>query len=150
MIKQLTMAALVSAQLGIAASPAAAAELGRAEEQRIGTFGGVTVRVPLDGSPRDRPVRAGLTLAPTLATRGSDGSASTRIGEGVELGYRSDAPLAVSIAGRRLSVQDRDGEDEDGNVSTGETIALIGIGVVVLAVAAGTLWLVIATDDSSD
>ncbi len=150
MIKQLTMAALVSAQLGIAAAPAAAADLGRAEEQRMGTFGGLTVRVPLDGSRRDHPVRAGLTLAPTLATRGSDGSSTTRIGEGLEFGYRSDAPIGVSLAGRRLSAQQGEEEEDDGNVSTGETIALIGIGVVVLAVAAGTLWLVIATDDSSD
>jgi hypothetical protein len=152
MIKQLTMAALVSAQLGIAAAPAAAADLGRAEEQRIGTFGGVTVRVPLDGSRRVHPVRAGLTLAPTLAARGSDGSATTRIGEGLELGYRSDAAApGLSLAGRRLGAQQDEAEDEDeGNVSTVEKVALGAIGLVVLAAAAGTLWLVIATDDSSD
>ena len=149
MIKQLTMAALVSAQLGLAA-PAAAADLARAEEQRMGTFGGLTVRVPLDGSRRDHPVRAGLTLAPTLATRGSDGSATTRIGEGLEVGYRSDAPFAVSIAGRRLAAQEGEAEDDDGNVSTGETIVLVAIGVVVLAAAAGTIWLATTLDDSSD
>jgi hypothetical protein len=149
MIKQLTMAALVSAQLGISV-PAAAADLARAEEQRMGTFVGLTVRVPLDGSGRAPVVRAGLTVAPTLATRDSDGRATSRIGEGVELGYRSDAPFAVSIAGRRLSAQQGEAEDEDGDVSTGETIALIGIGVIVLAAAAGTIWLATTLDDSSD
>ncbi len=149
MIKQLTMAALVSAQLGLAA-PAAAADLARIEEQRMGTFGGLTVRVPLDASRRDHPVRAGLTVAPTLATRDSDGRSMTRIGEGLELGYRSDAPLGVSIAGRRLSAQQGEEQDEDGNVSTGETVVLVAIGVIVLAAAAGTIWLATTLDDSSD
>lgn len=150
MIKQLTLAALVSAQLGIAAAPAAAAELGRAEEQRIGTFGGVTVRVPLDGVRRDHPVRAGLTLAPALATTRSDGRSSTRIGEGLELGYRSDgAAIGLSLAGRRLGAQqDESREEDEGNVSTVEKVALGAIGLVVLAAAAGTLWLVLATDGS--
>ena len=149
MIKHLTMAALVSAQLGLAA-PAAAADLARTEAQSIGTFGGVTVRVPLDGGRRDRTVRAGLTVAPTLATRDSEGRATTRIGEGLELGYRSDAPFAVSIAGRRLGAQQDEADDDDGNVSTGETIVLVAIGVVVLAAAAGTIWLATTLDDSSD
>ena len=147
MIKQLTIAALLSAQLGVAAAPAAAAELARIEQQRMGAFGGVSLRVPLDSRSRDRQVRAGLALAPTLETRTVDGR-STRIGDGLEIGYRSDGPVAVSLAGRRLGAQD-DGEDEDGGLSTGE-IVLIGIGVVVVAAGVGTLLLVDALNDSSD
>ena len=101
-MKKLAMAALLSAQLATAVQPAFAADFATAQETQAGAFGGFRLRVPL-GGPRTERVRAGLAFAPTRQTRGSDGSSQSRIGEGLEFGYRSGRPLSFSLAGQDLN-----------------------------------------------
>jgi hypothetical protein len=148
--KTIALAAFLAAQTLPFAQPAAAADLNLAQEPRPGAFGGVRVRVPLDGHPRQRQVRAGLTIAPTLHSRSADGSVRMRIGEGLELGLRGREPVRLSIAGqdlRRLAAQQSgDEEDDDGGIPTGAWIA----GGIVLVALAGAAWLAIELDNSSD
>ena len=72
----LTMAALVAAQLLAAAQPARAAEFEPSAGQRMGAFGGVRVRLPLDGhSPTAgcgpvSPLRRRCTAGPWMENRG--------------------------------------------------------------------------------
>jgi hypothetical protein len=102
-MKRLMIIALVGAQLTIAAQPALAAELADRPEQEIGMFGGVRVRVPLDGNARQRPIRAGLALAPTVHSRGDSGEARMRMGEGLELGVADREPVRLTLAGTPVS-----------------------------------------------
>ena len=53
----------------------------------MGAFGGLRVRVPLGGDPRERQVRAGLAIAPTVQGGTIGGERRQRIGEGIEFGY---------------------------------------------------------------
>ena len=142
-MKGLTIAALIGAQVATA-QPALAADFAATQPERMGAFGGVRVRVPLGGNPHQRQIRAGLTVAPTLQGAGMEGERPLRIGEGVELGFRSGRSLSLSVAGmdvrdpRLGAAQD---EEEDGNdgVSTVGWIA-IGTGVVVLALGGFYWW----------
>jgi hypothetical protein len=124
------MITLLGAQLLAAAEPAMAAELAAHDEQRIGAFGGLRVRLPLGGRAGDRQLRAGLTLAPALHGRLANGESRLRIGEGLELGLRGRAPMRLSIAGqdvRRLAARET---GDDGGIPTG---ALIAGGIVLVA-----------------
>ena len=102
-MKMMTMAALVAAQLLAAAQPALAADLEPIAEQRPGAFGGLRVRLPLGGERRDRQLRAGLALAPTLHSRFASGESRLRIGEGA--GIRHSRARAASAVDRRAGRQ---------------------------------------------
>ncbi len=133
-MKKLMIAALLVGQLSMAATPAAGAELHRHAAPQMGAFGGVRVRLPLDGDPRHRQLRAGLTVAPAIHSRTADGETRLRIGEGLEFGVRGREPARLSLAGqpvRRLGVQSE--EDEDGGVPTWALVA----GAVVIVLGAG-------------
>jgi hypothetical protein len=150
-MRTVTVAALLAAQLASAGGPAVAADFAATPEQRAGVFAGLGLRVPLDGARQQRQVRAGLAFAPTLHSRSGDGAVRMRIGEGLEFGYRSGRPLAVSLAGRDLG-RYRLGAAEEGRrggLSAGK-IALIVGGVLVLAIGVTTIVLVDEINDSSD
>ena len=148
-MKFLTIAAFVAAQIIPNAAPAFAAEFAQAQEQKAGVFGGVRVRVPLDGHRRNEGVRAGLTLAPTLHSRSQDGETRLRMGEGIELGVSEREQLRLAIAGqdvRRLAGAAQDApeseeEDDDDDFTWGHAALILG-GVIVVAV--GALYLVVS------
>jgi hypothetical protein len=137
----LTIAAIVAGQFAAAATPAHAADLAAGEPARVGAFGGLRISVPLDGAHRERPVRAGLTLAPTTIGRTAGGEVRTRVGEGLALDFAGRRPVTVSLAGTRLdrlgAAQDADDED-GGGLPTWAWVA----GGVTLTLGAG--WLVFA------
>ena len=138
-MKYPTIAALLAA-----AQPAVGAELAESRTQQMGAFAGVRVRMPLDGDARQRQLRAGLTVAPTLHTRTADGATRLRIGEGVELGITGREPVRLSVAGTPVNRLVQSGTGPDGQrlgVSTVGWIA-IGAGVVVLAVGGFYWWLI--------
>jgi hypothetical protein len=153
-MKKLAIGALLAAQILTAAEPAFAADFATGQELRGGAFGGLTLRVPLGGSPRQNRVRAGLTLAPTLSSRANDGEVRTRIGEGVEFGYRSGRPLSFSLAGRdlpgrRLGAAQDNGDDDHHGLSTGEILLIAG-GVIVVTAGVVAVVFIDAIDDNSD
>jgi len=144
-MKRLLIASLVAAQALGAAQPAQAAELIAREAPQIGTFAGARLRVPLGNRAHQR-LRAGLTIAPTMHARGSDGVSRTRFGEGFELGIARGQRLELSLAGTRI---DRIGVAPGGATPGGRRAGVstlgwvaIGVGAAVLVVAgAGFLWL---------
>jgi hypothetical protein len=146
-MKRLTITALLSAQLLAAAQPAMAAQLEATGDQRMGAFGGLRVRLPLGGEMRDRQLRAGLTLAPTLHGRLANGETRLRFGEGLELGLRGREPVRLSLAGRdvrRLAARD-DGDGRRG-IPTGALIA----GGLVLVTIAGVVFVAVALENADD
>lgn len=144
-MKTLTIAALLGAQLLTAMQPAMAADLQAVGDQRMGAFGGLRVRLPLGGDPRQQRIRAGLTLAPTLSSRGQDGESRLRFGEGLELGMRGREPIRLTVGGRDLRRLGARG-DRDGGIPTGAWIA----GGIVLVAIAGVTFVAIALDNASD
>jgi hypothetical protein len=148
-MRKIAVVVLLAGQLAATAPPAFAAELVEAEAQRIGTFGGVRLRMRLGGNSRDHGLHGGLSLAPTLHSQRGDGASHIRFGEGLELGVRSGHPVTLSFAGtpvdRLGSAQDqseseeREAEDERSGPSP-LGWAAIGIGVGV-ALAVGGLWI---------
>jgi len=86
-MRKLTIAALITGQILTAAPPVFAADLTASEQPQMGAFGGLRVRVPLGGDPRERQVRAGLAIAPTVQGGTIGGERRQRIGEGIEFGY---------------------------------------------------------------
>ena len=96
-MKRLMIAALLAGQLSTAA-PAAGAELDRHGSPQMGAFGGLRVRLPLDGNVQQRRVRAGLTLAPTVHSRAINGESRMRMGEGLEVGVTGRHPVRVMLA----------------------------------------------------
>jgi hypothetical protein len=146
-MKKLMIATLLAGQLLAAAPPAAAAELDRHAAPQVGAFGGLRVRLPLDGDRRDRQLRAGLAVAPTVHSRTADGETRLRIGEGIEFGVRGRAPAQLSLAGqgvRRLNAQGE--EDEDSGVPTWAIVA----GAVVVVLGAGLVAFTAAMNASSE
>ena len=147
-MRKLVMAALLAGQLFAAVQPAVAAELESNTRQRMGAFGGLRVRLPLDGNVRDRQLRAGIAVAPTMRTQATNGESRLRIGEGLELGLRGNQPLRLSIAGQdiqRLAAQ-QDEEDDDDGIPTGAWIA----GGIVLVAIAGVVFVALALENASD
>jgi hypothetical protein len=145
-MKMLTITALIGAQLLAAAQPAMAAQLEATGDQRMGAFGGLRVRLPLGGEMRDRQLRAGLTLAPTLHGRLANGETRLRFGEDLELGVRGREPMRLSIAGqdvRRLAAR------EDGERRGIPTGALIAGGLVLLAIG-GVVFVAVALENADD
>lgn len=148
-MKIIVSAALVAAQLGAAAQPAFAAEIQREATAATGTFGGLRLRVPLDGSRAERAPRLGLAFAPTVHSMDERGEARMRIGEGVEFGFNGRRPVpALSIAGYGLGAAQESGDRDGGGIDTAEGI-LIGAGVIVLGLIAFTIWAVDEQNDSS-
>lgn len=143
-MKKLTIAALLAAQICVAAQPAFAAELTEVRSQQVGAFAGLRLRMPLDGDAREQRLRAGLTLAPTVHSRSLRGGARTRFGEGLELGLVGDEPVRLSLGGTPVSRLAQGPARADGrrlNASTGEWIA-IGAGAVVVVL--GVAYLVLS------
>jgi len=139
-VKKLVMAALVSAQLVVAAEPVAAADLVAREGPQMGAFAGLRLHVPLDATQR-RPIRAGLAIAPTMARADSEGVVRSAIGEGFELGISGRQPPRLFIAGqdlRRLGAAQQNGEQEGERHGGPSTLGWVAIG-------AGALILVTAT-----
>jgi hypothetical protein len=130
-MKPALIAALVAGQL--AGAPAFAADLSIAQEQRTGAFAGFRLRVPLDGPARERQARLGLTVAPTLHSLRPGGEIRTRFGEGIELGFGSRGPLALSLAGRRI---DRLGIRPDGAAPGGPRAGVSDLGWIAISVGA--------------
>ena len=146
-MKTLTMTALVAAQLLATAQPALAAELSDSRTQEMGAFGGVRLRVPLDGGAvGERRIRAGLTVAPTLHSRDLRGNSQVRTGEGLELGFNGDDRVRLSLAGTPVSRIAQGPAGPDGRRAGVSTIGWVAIGIGVAAVAAAT-WFVIAIND---
>lgn len=144
-MKGIAVAALVAAQVA-GAQPVVAAELVESESQRIGAFAGVRVQMPLGADPQAQGLRADVAVAPTLRSQSGDGSIRTRFGEGVELGVRSDRPVALTLAGipvhRLGATQDQTDSEDDGDGPSPLGSLAIGLGVGV--VAAGLLiWALI-------
>ncbi len=146
-MKKLMIAALLGGQLLTAAMPAAGAELDRHAAPQMGAFGGLRVRLQLDGDRSRRQLRAGLAVAPTTHSRTADGETRLRIGEGPEFGIRGRGPARLSFAGQgigRLGAQGE--EDEDGGVPTWAIVA----GAVVVVLGAGLVAFSAAMDASSE
>lgn len=149
-MKIIAAVALVGTQLAAAVPPAFAAEIQHEAGAATGAFGGLRLRVPLDGRRGRVAPQLGLAVAPTVHMMGEGGAVRMRIGEGLEYGFaaRSRSP-ALSIAGRRLAAAQDDDQDDRGGIDTGEAI-LIGAGVIVLVLAAGTIWFVNELNESSE
>ena len=144
-MKKLMIAALLSGQVLIGVQPAPAADFAATQPDRTGAFGGLRVRLPLGGREEQRQIRAGLMIAPTLQDSNAQGERALLIGEGVELGYRSGRPLALSVAGMDLSrprlgsAQDEPTPAEDEESGGGPSWPLIVGGVVIAALGIGAL-----------
>lgn len=145
-MKRLMIAALLAGQMLGAAPPALAAELTDGRGQEMGAFGGVRLRVPLDGRAEQRQVRAGLAVAPTLRSRSASGETRTRIGEGLELGLNGDDRVRLSLAGTPVARIAHGPAGPDGRRVGISPIGWVAIGIGVAAVAAAT-WFVIAIND---
>jgi hypothetical protein len=129
-MKRFAVAALLAAQIPGTAQPAFASDFTSGQEQRAGGFAGFRLRLALDG-PERRQVRAGLALAPTLGIRDIRGATRTRIGEGVEFGFRGGRPLALSIAGREPNRRRLGASQNEEHHDTLPRVALAVAGVVV-------------------
>ena len=141
-MKTMMIAALLAGQLLTAAQPAFGAELTEQRSREMGAFAGLRLRMPLDGDVRQRQLRAGLTLSPTMHSRSSNGESRTRIGEGLELALTGNQPPRLMLGGTPVSrlVQGPVGPNGQRlNASTGEWVA-IGVGGVVVLLGVG--WLV--------
>ena len=146
----LLMASLVAAQI---ATPAAAAEIVQDVEvagTRSGGFAGARVRLALDPQEQ-RPLRAGLVVAPVAQAMRSDGRLSTRFGEGVEFGIRSGGTPMLSVAGQELGRQRvgaAQGDDEDDD--SGPSTLLLVAGGLVLVAGVGFLVFMDMMEDASE
>ncbi len=141
MLKFLIASALVMAPGMAWAAPPLVSDFSGTQQARMGTFGGLRLRLPLGGPARERQARAVLTVAPTLHSSDTEGALRARTGDGLEFGYRSDGQRTFSLAGhdfarsRLGAAQNADGKG-DGGIPTW---AIVVGGV---AVAAGIGYLV--------
>ena len=148
-MKRLTITALLGAQLAVAAQPALAAGLAETRTHQPGAFAGLRLHVPLDGNARQRQIRAGLTLAPTLHSRTAGGESRLHIGEGVELGVSGRGPVRLSLGGTPVSRLAPGGTGPDGQRLGVSTLGWVAIGVgavVVVGLGAAYLWFEDAMD----
>lgn len=102
----------------------------------MGGFVGARVRISLGGvRNEDRGVRAGLTIAPMQRREGGDLRTPTwRIGEGLEFGFRGGDPAPqLSLAGLRLTPGKGASLKDRNNLSSAATVALVVVGVAVVA-----------------
>ena len=141
-LKNYLIAAIVTAPYIFAAQPAAAAGFEEMATVQSGTFAGARIRLSLGGKQQNQKFRAGLTVAPTLRSQTVSGQTRTRFGEGLELGFTGERPLALSLAGRPVSSllpgrsksedERRLGISTAGYVAIGAGIALV-VGAVLVA-----------------
>lgn len=137
-MRKLLIAALVSGQLWVGAAPVSAQSYSPVRETEMGAFGGIRVRVPFGGGARE-PVRAGLAFAPATRADYQDGRVRTRIGEGLEFGFRQGRPVSFSLAGRDLSSFRLNAAQNEGSERRGfpwGTAALVVGGIVIAGVIA--------------
>ena len=144
-MKKLVIAALIAAQTLAAAQPAFAADFIEAGTHQAGAFGGLRVRLPLDGRADRRQVRAGLALAPALHSRVGSGEYRMQMGEGLEFGLRGER-VQLSLAGTPVSRLAQGGTAPEGRRANISPIAWVAIGVGVAVVGVAT-WFVIAIND---
>lgn len=138
-----TCVAPVQAQMVSAPPP------GGAGPVSMGSFVGARVRISLGGArSEDQGVRAGVTIAPMQRHEGSDlKSPSWRIGEGLEFGFRDKDPAPqLSLAGMRLTPGKGAPLKGRNNLSGAATVALVVVGVAVVAGVA----LYAAADEADD
>lgn len=147
-MRRIAIAALLAGQMLTAAPLAAAADLAEGRSQHMGAFAGVRLRIPLGGDAHERQARAGLTLSPTLHSRGRDGATRLRFGEGVELGLTDSEPVRLSIGGTPVSQIARGGAAPDGPRRNMSTAGWIGVGLGTVVVILGVAYLVV--DDWAD
>ncbi|HYE27023.1 MAG TPA: hypothetical protein VEA61_02150 [Allosphingosinicella sp.] len=139
-------AALTLAQIGTA-RPASAAELQShqpTDSIRVGSFVGARVRVPLGAS--GQRAHAGLALT---STRRAGETGTLRFSKGLELGLAGDDKVQLSLGGKPVSQLAGQGAGPDGRklgVSTAGWVA-IGVGVVALTVGGIYIWLVSQNED---
>ena len=144
-MRKLIMFAAAAALVGVQAQ---AADLqGSAGEARMGAFVGGRVRLPFGASVPAKP-QAALTLALTHSYRSAAGRTVTRFGDGVAVDFASRKPtLTLGGVPADLVV----GLRQQGGVEAKRKLgissgALIGIGLVVVAVIAVTQFTCIGRD----
>ena len=99
---------------------------------RPGGFVGARLRLPVGDAAGAKP-KAQLAIAPTRSGIDAAGMVRTKVGEGVALDFAARRP-SLSIAGvpaKRLPSRQKLGIS---------TVALVGIGVAVVAVGGFLLW----------
>lgn len=144
-MKWIGMAALVAAQVAMAAQPAMAAELVRETAtgpSLVGSFAGARLRVPL-GAAEEKP-QAGLAF--TATHRGGE-TGTLRFSKGMELGFSGDEKLRLSVGGRPVSQLAQDGRAPDGQKLGVSTVGWIAIGVGVVALGTVVWFYAAITDD---
>ena len=134
------IAGLIGAQLIGSTQPALSAELSDPQAPRLGAFAGLRLRVALNGERNREPVRAGLTLAPTLQSQGRSGEIRTHFGEGLEFGVNGDSPLRLSLAGTPVSRLAQGQAGPDGQRAGVSTIGWVAIGAGVVAISLFALY----------
>jgi hypothetical protein len=149
-MKALVIAGLVIAQIGFASQPAAAAELVGAaarDSHREGAFLGGRLRLQLGGGEQ-RPIRAGLALAPVRQSRDLEGAVRTRFGEGFEFGLGNKGKPTLTLVGQRLDhlTLARSGEGPSGRRQAVSGVGWVAIGVGVAAVVL-VLWVACLKDN---
>ena len=149
-MKNYVVAGLVAAQSIVAAQPAAAAPVDEMTTVQGGTFAGARIRLPLGGRQNDRKFRAGVTIAPTLRSQTISGEIRTRFGEGLELGFAGERSLALSLAGRPVSLLPGGRKSQDDRRLGTSTAGYVAIGVGVVAVVAGAVVLGVVIDHADD
>lgn len=119
----------------------------------MGSFVGARLRIPLGGTKGSEPIRAGLTVAPMQRSGGTGEVAPVwRIGEGLEFGFASDAPVAhVSLAGQylgpaRYAPGGKASAKARTNLSDGETVVVVAVGLAALL----GVGLLVALDEAGD
>jgi hypothetical protein len=141
-VRKMIAGALITAMAVSAAQPVMAAELAVVQDQRPGAFGGLRLRLPLDGPRRQQRLRAGLTVAPTMHFQSGDGASRLRIAEGLEFGFTGREPARLSLGGVPVNRLAQGPAGPDGQRMGVSTIGWIAIGVgaaIVIVVAAGAL-----------
>ena len=116
-MKKILIAAFIATHLMTAASAADLTEVARAERTRTGAFAGARLRISLNET-RSRPVRAGLTISPTVHGVRPDGSVRLRIGEGLEYDVTGPGSPELSLAGRPMGALLNDQEGSIGAATT--------------------------------
>ena len=139
-----TMIALLCAGQSMAAlEPAVAAELHSdrsGASAQMGSFAGARLRMPL-GATEGRKLRAGLAVAPMLRNQRADGEVRTRLGEGVELAFGGGSKARFALGGQSLSRLTQSGSSPDGRKLGLSTAGWLGIGVGVIVLTVGGLYI---------
>jgi hypothetical protein len=132
-MKFIAGAALVAAQILVAAHPAGAAELPSERgvgNSRLGTFAGARLRVPLGGSKEK--AQAGLALTSTLR---NGAAGELRFAKGAELGFAGDeAAIRLTLGGTPVSRLAQGAEGPSGRKHGISTLGWIAIGVGAAAI----------------